>query len=74
MSETKQCIKNLNCCEVIEVERQGFGSLAEAINCGMQQVNNEFAWIITNVVFSPGTLQTLLNAIQQSNPALFRGL
>lgn len=71
--QTKKCVESAGVPVVYAVRNpKGVGSLAEAINRGIAQAiqqhpEAEFAWVVTNVTFSTGTLGGL-EAAMDANP------
>lgn len=63
-AETERCIEATGL-PVVYVDRRpaGIGSLAEAINRGVSQIDDELIWIVTNVTFAPDVPQRLVNNI-----------
>jgi GT2 family glycosyltransferase len=48
------------------IDRNGTGSLAEAINRGVKAIDFDvdFIWVVTNITWKPGTLENLLEIIE----------
>lgn len=52
--QTKACIEATGLPAVyVHRKPKGIGSLAEAINRGVKQIEDEYTWIVTNVTFEP---------------------
>lgn len=62
--ETIKCIEDTKLKVVyVDRDRPGYGSLAEAINRGMQQMTSKYVFIVTNVTFDPHLPLTLASHI-----------
>ncbi len=54
---------------VIFIDRNGTGSLAEAINRGIKSISGDYdyVWIVTNILFFPDTLHKLQENMKANN-------
>lgn len=62
--QTKQCIEATGLpVHYVERKPKGVGSLSEAINRGIKEIEGyEYVWIVTNITFPPATPEKLLSA------------
>jgi hypothetical protein len=64
--QTLRCLDKVKGVDIVIVNRQppGVGSLAEAINRGFKQVNDDpFVWFVTNITFQPDVYHRLCDSI-----------
>lgn len=64
--KTRECIEATNY-EPVYVDRKpkGIGSLSEAINRGVQEIEHEFVFLCTNIQFKKSVVDSLYNRIQE---------
>jgi GT2 family glycosyltransferase len=70
-SETQKSLQRMQAAvDIYHVDRQGVGSLAEAFNRGFREhalQRYDYVWLITNVVFRPDVLPTLVEVITRKD-------